>query len=81
MLNVSLLISLIQNRPVLWDKSLEGFKSKTETTAAQREVWNHMNSDLDHWYSSYHNVGDMASLILVLCLLSKGLKSVKELIN
>ena len=41
--DVELLISLVEERPVLWDKSLEAYKSKTETTAAWREVCNHLN--------------------------------------
>ena len=42
-IHVELLISLVQERPVLWDKSLEVYKSKTETTAAWREVCNNLN--------------------------------------
>ena len=45
--DVEMLISLVQDRPVLWDKSLESYKSKTETTAAWREVCNHLNPDFE----------------------------------
>ncbi|XP_066958101.1 uncharacterized protein [Macrobrachium rosenbergii] len=46
-IDVELLISLVQERPVLWDKSLEAYKSKTETTAAWREICNHLNPDFE----------------------------------
>ena len=59
--DVELLISLVEERPVLWDKSLEAFKSKTETTAAWREVCNHrlnpgfesMSDDAKNKYGEY----------------------------
>ena len=61
--DVELVISLVEERPVLWDKSLETYKSKTETTAALREVCNHLNpgfesmsDDAKNKYGEYMNL-------------------------
>ncbi|XP_047489225.1 uncharacterized protein LOC125039400 [Penaeus chinensis] len=47
-LDVELLISLVKDRPVLWDKSLDEYKSRAETTAAWREVCNILNEDFEY---------------------------------
>lgn len=42
-MDVELLITLIEERPILWDKSLETYKSKIEITNAWMEVCYHLN--------------------------------------
>lgn len=37
-IDVELLISLVQNRPVIWDKTLEIYKDKNLRTAGWREI-------------------------------------------
>ncbi|XP_076065599.1 uncharacterized protein LOC143039437 [Oratosquilla oratoria] len=41
------LISLVQERPALWDKSLEDYKSRTHTTECWREVCIKLNPDFE----------------------------------
>lgn len=42
-----LLISLVRERPVLWDKSHEDYKSRACTTHSWREVCNKLNQDFE----------------------------------
>lgn len=44
-INVENLISLVQNRPVLWDKTLEIYKDKNLRTAGWREICIILNED------------------------------------
>lgn len=42
-LDAEVLITLVEERPVLWNKALESFKSKMETSSAWRDVCRIMN--------------------------------------
>lgn len=46
-INVEHLISLVQNRPVLWDKTLEIYKDKNLRTAGWREICINLNEDFE----------------------------------
>lgn len=46
-INVENLISLVQNRPVLWDKTLEIYKDKNLRTAGWREICINLNEDFE----------------------------------
>lgn len=46
-INVENLISLVQNRPVLWDKTLEIYKDKNLRTAGWREICIILNEDFE----------------------------------
>lgn len=46
-IDVELLISLIENRPVIWDKTLETYKDKNMRSAAWREVCNALKEDFE----------------------------------
>ncbi|XP_076057355.1 uncharacterized protein LOC143034896 isoform X2 [Oratosquilla oratoria] len=62
-IDVELLISLVQHRPVLWDKSLESYRSRAGTTAAWREVCNHLNPDFEYMSDEAKNkYGKMLSM-------------------
>ena len=45
--DVELLISLVEERSVLWDRSCDAYKSKAETTAAWRQICTHMNPSFE----------------------------------
>lgn len=42
-----LLISLIENRPIIWDRTLETYKDKNMRAAAWREVCNILKEDFE----------------------------------
>lgn len=42
-----LLISLVEARPVLWDKTLDNYKDRVATRNAWREVCNELNSKFE----------------------------------
>ncbi|MPC94368.1 hypothetical protein E2C01_089535 [Portunus trituberculatus] len=43
-----LLISLVQERPTVWDKSREDYKSRTRTTKCWREVYIQLNPNFEN---------------------------------
>lgn len=50
-LDIELLISLIENRPILWDKTLDKFSDRNEKRKAWQEVFGLMRrgfEDLQH---------------------------------
>lgn len=46
-IEVDMLITLVQERPVLWDKSLEEYKYKNLTLNAWEEICGILNKDFD----------------------------------
>lgn len=42
-----LLISLVEARPAIWDKSLDLYKDKTNRTSAWREICSILNPDFE----------------------------------
>ncbi|KAJ8882770.1 hypothetical protein PR048_014583 [Dryococelus australis] len=46
--DVNLLITLVSSRPIIWDKSLDRYKSRAESTAAWIEVLKELNKDVDN---------------------------------
>jgi hypothetical protein len=46
-LKVEVLISLVESKPVLWDKTLEGFKDRNATRNAWSEVCLALKPDFD----------------------------------
>ena len=46
-LNVDLLISLIEQRPVIWDKTLGVYRDKKDTKKAWKEVFIQLRSDFE----------------------------------
>lgn len=47
-IEIDLLITLVQERPVLWDKSLEEYKYKSLTLKAWEEVCTILNKDFEN---------------------------------
>lgn len=47
-IEIDLLITLVQERPVLWDKSLEEYKYKNLTLKAWEEVCTILNKDFEN---------------------------------
>ena len=47
-LDVDLLISLVEMKPVLWDKTLEDYKSRNLTTNAWRDVCCGLNKEFEN---------------------------------
>lgn len=68
-LDVELLISLVRDRPVLWDKSLDEYKSRAETLAAWREVCSILNEDFEYLSDEAKNkYGEKSIVYFVNCL-------------
>jgi len=49
------LISLVEARPVLWDKTLDVYKDRVATKNAWREVCNELNSKFEELEDSEKN--------------------------
>lgn len=47
-IEVDLLITLVQERPVIWDKSLEEYKYKNLTLKAWEEICGILNNDFEN---------------------------------
>lgn len=47
-IEVDLLITLVQERPVVWDKSLEEYKYKNLTLKAWEEICGILNNDFEN---------------------------------
>lgn len=47
-IDVDLLITLVQERPVIWDKSLEEYKYKNLTLKAWEEICGSLNDDFEN---------------------------------
>lgn len=45
--DVEFLITLVQERPVLWDKSLDSYKDRNATKNAWREILIELNPEFD----------------------------------
>lgn len=45
--DMDLLISLVQNRPMLWDKTIENYKNKQANFAAWKEIFVMLNEDFE----------------------------------
>lgn len=46
-INLEVLITLVEERPVLWDKTTEEYKDKRRTFAAWREICTIMKDDFE----------------------------------
>lgn len=44
-----ILISLVQERPVLWDKTLEIYKDRNATRNAWKEIYIELHNDFDNF--------------------------------
>ncbi|KPJ14373.1 hypothetical protein RR48_01312 [Papilio machaon] len=66
-INVENLISLVQNRPVLWDKTLEIYKDKNLRTAGWREICINLNEDFEEMEEKnrqdYADTHDSATIV------------------
>lgn len=54
--DAEMLISFIQKRPVLWEKTLDIFKDRTATRNAWREVCVEVNNDFDTMDENEKNI-------------------------
>ena len=50
--DTELLISLVELRPALWDKSVENYKDREETRKAWKEVCVGLKPDFEEWRDS-----------------------------
>lgn len=47
-IDVELLISLVENRPIIWDNTIENYRERNIRAAAWREVAVSLNDEFDH---------------------------------
>lgn len=68
--DIELLISEVQQRPAIWDKSLEIYKDRIATTNAWREVFNTFNADFETMSSSEKKKYGKQNLIILKILVN-----------